>query len=161
MSERKKYSKEKYVTETRKIDSTDLKVNVTYFGIKAPIYDKKIVTDAIEKIKNRSILSLETMQEYFNEFKPENIEAIPEEEQFGLGDFYEDTRNSSENYTNIDKFDVMLLTYLKSKNRFYVLTGQIYAKEGNKLYIRDKAGNVIVSPLQNNTCWYCLEGKTE
>lgn len=146
-------SKAKHVRTARFTDSTDLKETTVYMDIRAPIYKPEVVTAFMDRVAKKEPLTYDDAVKYFAQFHPANIEKNEATDDFGLLDVYEMLRKEGENYTVIDGVVVTALFYDKDRNGFSAFKGEVYAKEEDKLYLKDKNGYIFVLPLQNNTVW--------
>ena len=150
-----KYSKDAYVTTARFAQPNDMTESKTiYIGVTAPLYDETVVKTIIEQISNGDRVTLKDVQNYIAQYEPKNKVVNDATQVFGLLNPYEMlARGDADKYTEIDGIQATALYYDKDRNGFGVFSGEIYAREGNKLYLKDKNGYVFVIPLQNNTAW--------
>lgn len=150
-----KYSKDAYVTTARFAQPNDLTESKTiYVGVTAPLYAESVIKTVIEQISNGERISLKDVQTFIGQYEPVNKVVNDATEVFGLLNPYEMlSRGDADKYTEIDGVMATALYYDKDRNGFGVFSGEIYAREGNKLYLKDKNGYVFVIPLQNNTAW--------
>ena len=151
----KKYAKDPYITTARFAIPSDMVESKTiYIGVCAPLYKEEVVRTVIEQVANGDKLTLENVQKFMGQYEPKNKVENEGTKVFGLLNPYEMLSNGDENkYTEIDGVTVNALYYDKDKDGFGVFTGEVHAREGNKLYLKDKNGYVFVIPLQNNTAW--------